>query len=176
MVKKITIAILTFIMIISSCNTINAAQITEDGGTASIPIRYSVNNTAFIITIPAIIIPDTKESSFMVSADYMNIRPDEHVEVSITKGCDIDSKVTLTRQNVTADKMADTLDTYLSLSNQAVSENNYVVGYFKDSLVSTENILGKVYMSALEIDSNTPAGDYASVIEFTVDLRSDVDE
>ena len=173
MSKKILMVIVTVIMIFTLKGTAYAAELTGDGDSVNVPVRYTVNNTAFVITVPMVITADTKDCYFEISASKMNLRPDEAVVVSIVSGCDIDGAVNLVRQDVATDKPVATLKTMLTVGGKSIVENDYRVGYFRDSINSEINLDGKVTLSGLEINENTEAGDYEGIIRFQVELRPD---
>lgn len=175
MCKKFFLVLLTVLMVFSTSIGVNAAELNSDGETVSVPVKYTVNNTEFIVRIPAELTPDTQDSEFMVTADRMNLRPDESVIVSITEGCDEDGQVVLTRQGDISDHPA-TLTTTLTINEEAISTDNNIVGIFKDGNNSTANLLGAVKMSLPVINENTKAGDYVGTIEFKIELRRDTDE
>ena len=173
--KKFFFVLLTVLMVFSVSVGVNAAELNSDGATATVPVRYTVDNTEFIIRIPAELTPGTQDSEFTVTADRMNLRPDESVIVSITEGCDENGRVVLTRQGDINIQPA-TLTTSLTISEVAVSADNNIVGIFRDGADSTANLLDSVKMSSPVIDENTKAGDYVGTIEFKVELRRDTDE
>lgn len=174
--KKFFMVLMTVAMVFGMSNSVNAAELSKNGDTASIPVKYTVNNTAFVITIPAVISPDTTVTTFEVEASYVNLRPDEHIEVSVKSGCDIDGKVTLKRQGVADGKQVAELATYFTTSGINIAENGFIVGVFEDSASSNSNTIGAVSMSALEVTQNTEAGDYQGLVEFEINLISDADE
>lgn len=114
MIKRILTGVLALVLIMSVSEAAYAANITTDGGTASVPVTYTVDNSAFEITIPAVIRPSDRATSFKVGAELVNIRPDEYIEVSISSGCDSRSMVVMKRQNVPAGKTVSTLETRFS--------------------------------------------------------------
>lgn len=170
--KKILVVLLSILMIFSYSVSVNAATLTSDGESVKIPVKYTVDNTEFLITIPAEITLDSKDINFSVTAQTMNLRPEEIVVVTIASGCDEQGAVKLVRQN---DKQTNpaTLYTYLTIDGKNIAENDYQVALFRDSNNSTSNTLGKVTMSAPVVDENTKAGDYLGNIEFMVELRKE---
>ena len=109
---------------------------------------------------------------FSITADRMNLRPDESVVVSVAKGCNDNGQVILTRQGDNSNKPA-TLTTTLMINGTNISGNSNIVAMFRDSDNSTENLLGNVKMSALIVAENTRPGDYIGPVEFKVELRRD---
>lgn len=170
--KKILTGLLALFFVLTISQQVDAAEINTDGGSVSVPVTYTADTTAFVITIPAVISPSEKESSFNVGASYMNLRPEQYIEVSVSKGCKTGGVVTLERQNVAEGKPAATLDTVFSVGGETIDGNGYLVGYFKDGSESRVNILGDVTMSALNVTEDTEAGDYRTTLEFTVALKS----
>ena len=150
----------------------DASEINTDGGSVSVPVTYTADTTSFVITIPAVINPTENGGSFSIGASHMNLRPDQHIEVSISSGCKAGGTVTLERQNVAAGKEVATLDTVFSIGGKTIDENGYVAGYFEDGKESEVNTMGDVTMSPLEITEDTEAGDYETAVEFTVALKS----
>lgn len=173
--KKIFMILLTMLMVFSTSIGVNAAELSSDGASANVPVKYTVDNTEFIIRIPAELSPDTEDVEFSITADRMNLRPDESVVVFVTGGCNDNGQVILSRQGDSSDKPA-TLITTLMVNGASISGNNNIVAMFRDGDNSTENLLGNVKMSALVIDENTRAGDYIGIVEFKVELRRDADE
>ncbi|MGN0369139.1 MAG: hypothetical protein ACI4EW_01165 [Butyrivibrio sp.] len=174
MFKKVLVFVLGTIIFFSMSKAVYAADITitTDGGTVEVPVRYTVDNTSFIITIPAVIAPSTTESSFQIGADYMNLRPDQSVEVTVSSGCNSEGVVVLERQNVPNGKPVATLETTLSTRMGRINENGYLVGQFSDGENSTVNTLGSVSMSPLNVTENTEAGDYCAGIVFKVQVKN----
>lgn len=170
MVKRILTGVLALVLILSVSEAAYAANITTDGGKATVPVTYTVNNSSFEVTIPAVIRPSTVESSFEVGATKVNIRPDEYVEVSISSGCDADSKVVMSRQNVPTDKTVATLETKFSAGGVLIGKNNYIVAHFEDGS-KIVNSIGDIKMSPVTVTQNTEAGDYSATVEFKVDLK-----
>lgn len=174
MIKKILAGILAAACVLLATEKVWADTISTDGGTSSVPVRFTVDNTAFEITIPAVIMPKGNETdTFSIGASRINLRPDEEIDVTIIGGCSQDGEVRLVRQNVPDGKEAAYLTTTLSTSGQNISGTGFLVGKFRDGADSTVNLIGDVTMSALEIDESTQAGDYLAVIEFRVDLKRD---
>lgn len=172
MIKKMIMGLLAAVFILVTGETVYAANISKDGGSAQVPVTYTVDNTAFVITIPAVIAPGAEGTDFEVGAASMNLRPEQYVEVSISSGCDEDGTVTLKRQNVPVGKPVATLSTVFSVGGKNIGANGYLVGRFEDGADSTSNRLGTVSMSALSVDESTEAGDYMTTIEFKVRLKS----
>ncbi len=172
MIKKIVIGLLAAVFIMAMAENVYAADITSDGGTAVVPVKYTVNSTSFVIRIPAVIAPGTERASFEVGAQSMNLRPEQYVEVIISSGCDGNGMVTLCRQNVPEGKPVATLSTVFSVGGKNIGQNGHLVGRFEDGSDSRVNRLGEVSMSALAVDDNTEAGDYMATVEFTVKLKS----
>ena len=170
--KKILTCFLSVFFVFAISQRVDASEINTDGGKARVPVTYTANTTAFIITIPAVISPSDEETSFNVGASYMNLRPEQHIEVSVTGGCNEGGVVTLERQNVAEGKKAATLNTVFSIDGNPIDKNGYLVGYFEDSSESSTNILGNVTMSPLNITADTEAGDYRTVVEFTFSLNN----
>lgn len=171
MVKKIIMGILSMVFIMAMGESVHAETLTASGSTAEVPVTYTVSGGEIIVTIPALIVPDTEETNFEVMARSMNLRPDQYVEVNITAGCDENGAVTLERQNVPDGKPVATLSTVFSVGGQSINKNNYLVGSFEDGTDSTINLLGPVSVSALNVDKNTEAGDYKGLVEFTVTIK-----
>ena len=171
MVKRILTGVLALVLIMSISEAAYGATLTYNGGRASVPVTYTVDNSSFEIIVPAVITPSTVENSFLIGADKLNIRPDEYVEVTVVSGCDDKGTVTLQRQNVPAGKETATLKTTFSTSGKSISETNYVVGHFEDGS-SIVNSTGAVTMSAINVDESTQAGDYLATVEFRVDLKN----
>ncbi len=176
MKKGILILILTFLFMGMLTEKVSAQTLSESGESTSVPVVYTVDNTAFIITIPAVITADFTETTFEVGAEYVNLRPDEYLEVKITSGSDQDGVVTLQRQNVPEGKDIATLKTTLSVEGSNIGENNNVVGFFQDSSDSQKNLKGKVALSPLEINEETESGDYLAILQFTVELGKEYNE
>lgn len=170
--KKILMGILAVIFIMVTGETVYAANMNADGQTAQVPVTYTVSNTSFVITIPAVIAPGTEGTSFEIGASNMNLRPEEYIEVSVSSGCAEDGTVTLKRQNVPEGKPVATLSTVFSVGGQNIGSNGFLVGRFEDGADSRVNRLGTVAMSALNVDGNTEAGDYMTTVEFKVKLKS----
>lgn len=170
MIKKILTGVLALVLIMSISEAAYAANITTDGGTASVPVTYTVDNSAFEIVIPAVIRPSDKDTSFKVEAGMVNIRPDEYIEVSISSGCDSLSKVVMKRQNVPEGKPVSTLETQFCAGGKPIGSNGYIVGHFEDGS-SIYNSIGDISMSAVNVDDNTESGDYLATVEFKVDLK-----
>lgn len=168
--KKILTVLLTILLIFSSNIVVNAANLSTDGATTQVPVKYTANTTAFIITIPAQLSPTTKSKTFKVTSSSMNLRPDEELVVTISSGCNSSGQVILQREGDKTSNPA-TLTTTLTAGGTNIAQNNHVVGLFKDSDNSTDNLTGNITMSALKIDSNTKSGDYSTVVEFKVQLR-----
>lgn len=170
--KKILTGLLSLLFVFIISQRVDAAEITADGGSVSVPVTYTADTTAFVITIPAVITPSDVKQSFSIGASYMNLRPEQHIEVRVSKGCAAGGTVTLRRQNVADGKPAATLDTVLSVDGTTIDKNDFLVGYFCDGSESSKNILGDVSMSPLNVTSDTEAGDYTAALEFTVALKS----
>ena len=170
--KKILTGLLAVLFIFTISQRVDAAEINTDGGSASVPVTYTAATTAFVITVPALISPSEEESTFKIGASYMNLRPEQHIEVSVSKGCRAGGIVTLERQNVAEGKPVARLDTVFSVGGMTIDNNGYLVGYFSDSDESCVNLLGAVTMSPLNVTADTEAGDYMTTIEFTVALKS----
>ena len=168
--KKILCVLLTVLMVMTFRTTINAGTLTKDGESVEVPVKYTVNNTEYIITIPAEIIVGNEETSFVISAEKMNLRPDEEVIVKIVEGCDANGDVTLVRQQANLDN-APVLITKFTQNSKNIAENDYIVGKFVDGADSKVNILGEVSMSPPVVDENTKAGDYIGTIQFELELR-----
>ena len=66
--KKIMVIIVAMAMIISSTNVVDAKTVSSAGETASVPVKYSVNNTGFIIEIPSVINVGSEDSTFAITA------------------------------------------------------------------------------------------------------------
>lgn len=164
--------ILTAVFIMVMGETVYAANLNTDGQTAQVPVTYTVSNTSFVITIPAVIAPGAEGTSFEIGASGMNLRPEEYIEVSVSSGCAGDGTVTLKRQNVPEGKPVATLSTVFSVGGQNIGANGFLVGRFEDGADSRVNRLGAVSMSALNVDENTEAGDYMTTVEFKVKLKS----
>lgn len=174
MSKKIIMCILAMILIFSGVQNVHAKTLSTDGETTSVTVKYTADTTAFEIVIPAFICPAGENSSFTVASSYMNLRPDEYVEVSIADGCKEGGKVSLKRQNVPAGKPVSVLETVLTIDNVTLDRLSYVVGRFEDGKDSTKNLIGSVMMGKLNINRDTEAGDYQAVVEFKVDLKNRV--
>lgn len=170
MVKKIFMGIMVLLFIFTSVVKTDAAELTKDGQTANVPVRYTVDNTEFIIAVPAVIAADPYGTQFLVRASNVNLRPDQHLEVKITKGSGKDGEVVLERQNVPFGKPVASLVTNMSISGKGIDQNGNVVGYFEDSINSDQNITGEVRLSPLLVTDQTEAGDYEAIVEFTVTL------
>lgn len=168
--KKILTILLTLYLVLAASVSLDAATLTADGESVKVPVKYSVNNTEYIITIPAEITLDSADTSFEITAEKMNLRPDEEVIVKISSGCDSNGVVTLTRQQ-SDEANAPTLSSTLSQNGVNIATNEYIVGKFVDGENSTANTLGAIIMSAPKIDENTKAGDYLGTIQFEVELR-----
>lgn len=169
--KKILMLILTAVMVFSLKETVHATDINTNGGSATVPVKYTVDNTSFIITVPTVIWADKTETQFEITAKEINIRPDEHLQVFITEGCNSEGKIILDRQGVAQGNEAQ-LETTALVGGKIVSANNFRVGHFKDSS-SITNLDGKVTLSGLNVDEKTRAGDYQSTICFKVELSKD---
>lgn len=168
--KKVLVVLLSILMIFSYSVTVKAATLTSDGESVEVPVKYTVNNTEFLITIPAQITLDSRDISFTVTSQGMNLRPDEMVVVSISKGCNQSGAVELVRQN-DRQSTPSTLYTYLTIGGKNIAQNNFEVARFIDGDNSTKNTLGAVVMSAPVINEDTKAGDYCGTLEFSVELR-----
>lgn len=168
--KKILCVLLTILLVMTIRTTVNAETLTKDGDSVEVPVKYTVDNTEFIITIPEEITVGNEETSFCISADKMNLRPDEEVIVKIVEGCDVNGDVVLVRQQENMQN-APVLTTRFTQNGKSISENDYIVGKFIDSDDSKTNILGAVSMSPPVVDENTKAGDYIGTIQFEVELR-----
>ena len=168
--KKILTVLLTIYLVILASVPISAAVLTGYGESVSVPVKYSVDTTEYIISIPAEITLANTDISFEIKADKMNLRPDEEVVVKISKGCDENGMVTLIRQQSDLEN-APTLQSHLTQNGTNVVENEYIVGLFKDGSNSTVNTLGVINMSAPMIDENTKAGDYLGTLQFELELR-----
>ena len=168
--KKVLVVLLSILMIFSYSVTVKAATLTSDGDSVQVPVKYTVDNTQFLITIPAQITLDSRDVSFTVTSQGMNLRPDEMVVVSISSGCNQSGAVELVRQN-DRQSTPSTLYTYLTIGGRNIAQNNFEVARFMDGDNSTQNILGAVVMSAPVINEDTKAGDYCGTIEFSVELR-----
>ena len=168
--KKILVVLLSILMIFSYSVSVNAATLTSDGETVKVPVKYTVNNTEFIITVPAQLMLESRDVSFTITAQEMNLRPDEIVVVSISDGCKEDGSVALVRQN---DKQTrpSILYTYLTVDGENIAQNEYMVAKFMDGDNSTENLIGEVVMSAPVVTEDAKAGDYSGTLEFLVELR-----
>ena len=83
--KKVLVVLLSILMIFSYSVSVKAATLNSDGDTVEVPVKYTVDNTEFLITIPAQLTLDSRDVSFSVTSQNMNLRPDETVIVSITK-------------------------------------------------------------------------------------------
>ncbi len=173
MIKKIIAVVLTAVMTLVMSEAAYAQNITTDGGSVDVPVRYTVNNTAFVITVPEVITAQVVDTQFSIGASYMNLRPDEYVEVTITSGCDAVGTVELIRQGAELGRNNDSLETTLTANGKVISDNRFVVGYFSDSNDSTINQTGPITMSGLKVNENTQAGDYEALVEFTVTLRDE---
>ncbi len=173
--KRIFLVLLTALMVFTTGIRVNASELNSDGATAKVPVKYTVDNTEFVIRIPAELTPDINDSEFVITADCMNLRPDESVIVSITDGCNEKGQVLLIRQGDDSAEPA-SLTTTLMVNESVISADNNVVGLFRDGDDSTVNLSGAVRMSALVIDENTRSGDYIGTVEFKVELRRDTDE
>lgn len=168
--KKVLVVLLSILMIFSYSVTVNAATLTSDGDSVQVPVKYTVDNTEFLITIPAHITLDSRDISFTVTSQGMNLRPDEMVVVSISSGCNQSGGVELVRQN-DRQSTPSTLYTYLTIGGKNVAQNNFEVAKFMDGDNCTQNILGAVVMSAPVVTEDTKAGDYCGTLEFSVELR-----
>ena len=68
--KKILVVLLSILMIFSYSVSVNAATLTSDGESVKIPVKYTVDNTEFLITIPAEITLDSKDINFSVTNSH----------------------------------------------------------------------------------------------------------
>lgn len=168
--KKVLVVLLSILMIFSYSVNVKAATLTSDGESVQVPVKYTVDNTEYLITIPAQITLDSRDISFTVTSQGMNLRPDEMVVVSISNGCNQSGGVELVRQN-DRQSTPSTLYTYLTIGGKNIAQNNFEVAKFMDGDNSTQNILGAVVMSAPVITEDTKAGDYCGTLEFLVELR-----
>lgn len=168
--KKILTALLTIMIIFSSSIVVNAATLSSDGATTQVPVKYTADTTAFVIVIPAQLSPSTKTKTFQITSSSMNLRPDEELVVTISSGCNSSGQLVLQREGDTTSNPA-TLVTTLVAEGKIISQNNYIVGLFKDSDNSTDNLTGNISMTGLKVDDSTKAGDYSTVVEFKVQLR-----
>lgn len=168
--KKILTVLLTILLVFTSNIVVNAANLNTDGATTQVPVKYTANTTAFIITIPAQLSPTNKSNTFQVTSTNMNLRPDEEIVVTISSGCSSSGEVVLNRVGDKTSSPAK-LTTILTAGGKNIAQNNYTVGLFKDSDTSTKNLIGNITMSGLNVDNNTKAGDYSTVVEFKVQLR-----
>ena len=174
MSKKIIMILITAALLFWRAVNVDAATLSSDGESADVMVKYTVNNTAYEITIPAVICPSTSESSFSVSSEYMNLRPDEYIQVSLSSGCEAEGIVTLKRQNVPKGKPVSEIDTVLSINGVTLDKLSNIVGRFEDGADSTRNLVDNVSVGKLNIDRTTEAGDYMAIVEFRVDLKSKV--
>lgn len=175
MFKKFIIVIMSVVLALAVCKPVYAADtVISEEGQVSVPVKYTAATTAYMIRIPAFISAGGNIEEYSIGADNVNLRPDECVKVYITEGCDTTGAVTLTRQNVPAGKKAATLNTTFMIKdkNIKVSDNGYVVGYFKDGANSTKNMTGSILVTPLNITSNTEAGDYMGTVTFSIKLES----
>lgn len=168
--KKIFMVLLTVVFTFSIYNKAYAAELVSNGENVSVPVTYTVENTAFIITVPTVLNPQKTKSYFEITSSKMNLRPDEYIEVFIRQGCDERGKIVLTRQNDTTGTPA-TIETSVSIAGGSIIKNNYRVGYFKDGSECTKNQDGKVTLGALNVTENTKAGDYLGTVTFEVELK-----
>lgn len=168
--KKILCVLLTIFLVMTLRITIKAGTLTKDGDSVEVPVKYTVDNTEYIITIPAEITVTNEETNFIVTAEKMNLRPDEEVVVKIVKGCDANGDVALVRQQEDLEN-APVLTTSFTQNGKSIADNDFIVGQFVDGVDSKVNVLGAVSMSAPVIDENTKAGDYIGIIQFEVELR-----
>ena len=168
--KRIMVIIVAMAMIISSTNVVDAKTVSSAGETASVPVKYSVNNTGFIIEIPSVINVGSEDSTFAITAENVNLRPDEELSVVITEGCDDEGYVKLLRKKVPEGKKVAILKTRLSVQDNNLGENK-TVAKFVDSDESNTNLLGEVKMSGIVTDKNTEAGDYMGTLVFEVELK-----
>ena len=53
--KKIIMILLSAVFIFTMSEQVRAAEISTNGGSVSVPVRYTVDNTAFTIKIPTVI-------------------------------------------------------------------------------------------------------------------------
>lgn len=167
--KKIIMILLSAVFIFTMSEQVRAAEISTNGGSVSVPVRYTVDNTAFTITIPTVIWAGTSETEFEIAAGNINLRPDEEIQVFIKEGCDEQSKIKLLRQGDTQNDSV--LETSVTVNETSLSDNNYRVGRFVDKS-GTTNLDGKVTLSPLNIDKDTKAGDYLATVVFEVKLGS----
>lgn len=170
MIKKIIFSLLTAAFIFVITEPISAATLNASGQSASAQVRYNVDNTAFVVDIPAIIDAGESETSFRITAQSMNLKPQQSVEVRIAKGCDENGKVVLTRQGDTS-KNINTLTTTLFVKGKNIADNDMMVAQFKDSDTATENLCGDVVLSALSVNKDTRAGEYIGNLEFVLQLK-----
>lgn len=173
--KKILTVLLAILLVFSSNIVVNAASLSTDGATTQVPVKYTANTTAFVINIPAQLSPETTHTSFTITSSSMNLRPDEELVVRISSGCNSLGQVILQREGDKTSNPA-TLTTTLVCSGKNIVRNDYIVGAFRDSDTSTNNIMGSVTMSALKVDESTKSGDYSAVVEFQLELRKVSDE
>ena len=169
--KKIFGFLLATFMVFASSTTLYAQTLDSDGESVTVPVRYTAATTAYEIVVPAYLNVGTTSQEFTVTAENVNLRPDEELIVQINQGCDENGVVSLLRQNVPSGKKVATLDTTLTIGGKKISDLNYVVGDFVDSADSSRNLIDPVTMSPLEIDANTEAGDYVANIVFSIELR-----
>lgn len=169
--KKIFMFLLTVALIFGQNVTAYAANMTTSGEEVSVPVKFSVNNTSFIITVPTVIMASDSGSEFTITASDINLRPEEYLEIFITKGCNENGSIILERQNVPEGKEIATLKTDVSINGKSIKDNNFRVGYFKDGSNSNENLDGKVTLSGIEINEDTESGDYATTVCFKVELK-----
>lgn len=169
--KKIFTIVLATVFMFTIRQNVFAANITTNGGTAKVPVKYTANNTAFIITVPTVIQAKDVETQFEITSSEMNLRPDQQIQVYISEGCDTNGKIILNRQGATTATAA-TLETTATVAGRSVASNNFRVGLFKDSSTSTTNLDGKVTLSKLNVTKNTRAGDYLATICFKVELTT----
>ena len=71
--KKIIMILLSAVFIFTMSEQVRAAEISTNGGSVSVPVRYTVDNTAFTITIPTVIWAGTSETEFEIAAG--NLKP-----------------------------------------------------------------------------------------------------
>lgn len=167
--KKILLVVMILVFGFSFTESVKAGELKSDGDNLSVPVKYTVDNAAFTITVPTVIVADTQDVKFLVQASNINIRPDKKLEVFISEGCDDNGVIRLNRLG---DSDNNYLETKVTIAGKSVADNNKRVALFKD-LSGTTNIDGEVTLSGLDINENTKAGDYLATIVFKVEMNDE---
>ncbi len=131
----------------------------------SMTVEYEQSST-WTVSIPSTTLSQTKETEQTVSAEAINIRPNEKLQVKI-KGL-TDGKVTLTRN----DSGATTTSTVSTTKggDSLISSDTVIAEFENQSTDFANGTTGKLYFSAVPED--TKAGDYSGTITYVLETTS----